>query len=211
VRASSAGTSLASSPTALVSARGATVDREGLLVVGSVTLLGDGGVTQRPAVWWSPGPQGPWVRTDLPGDGVLGEAHAASCGEAGRCTVIGAFDGMLRGWTLTADGSVSVLALPALAVGEHDLLTAPLLGGEGPTVVLASGGSLVVLTVSGDGRGSGAESDGAGADEGEGHGIRQQVGPPARAVRSAARTATGDYVVLEDPAGAARLVRLTTP
>jgi hypothetical protein len=29
-------------------------------------------------------------------------------------------------------------------------------------------------------------------------------------VRSAARTASGTYVVLEDPAGAARLVHLTT-
>jgi hypothetical protein len=201
VRASSAGTALASSPAALVSARGATADREGLLVVGSVSLLGDGTVTQRPAGWRSAGPDGPWVRTDLPGGGALGEAHAASCGEAGRCSVVGAVDGRLRGWSLAADGSVSVLPLRALAVGEHDLLTAPLLGGEGPTVVLASGGSLVVLTARGV----------SGAGGGAGGGIRQQVGPPARAVRSAARTATGDYVVLEDPAGRARLVRLTTP
>ena len=84
------------------------------------------------------------------------------------------------------------MPLPALAVGEHDLLTAPLLGGGEPTVVLASGGVLRVLTVGGDG-------------------IREAAGPPARVVRSAARTGTGDYVVLEDPAGSARLVRLTTP
>ena len=105
---------------------------------------------------------------------------------------MGAVDGTLRGWTVGADGSVSVLAVPALAVGEHDLLTAPLLGGGEPTVVLASGGVLRVLTVGGDG-------------------IREAAGPPARVVRSAARTGTGDYVVLEDPAGSARLVRLTTP
>ena len=79
VRASSAGTALASSASALVSARGATADRAGVLVVGSVTLLGDGSVTQRPAVWRAPGPDGPWARTDLPGDGSLGEAHAAAC------------------------------------------------------------------------------------------------------------------------------------
>jgi hypothetical protein len=192
LRASSAGTPLASTATDLVSARGATADRDGVLVTGSVTLLGDGSVTQRPAVWRSPGPNGPWTRTDLPGEGSLGEAHAAACDDTGRCTVVGAVDGTLRGWTVGADGSVSPLALPALAVGEHDLLTAPLLGGGEPTVVLASGGVLRVLTVGGDG-------------------IREAAGPPARVVRSAARTGTGDYVVLEDTAGSARLVRLTTP
>ena len=192
VRASSAGTPLASSATELVSARGATADRDGVLVVGSVTLLGDGSVTQRPAVWRSPGPDGPWTRTDLPGDGSLGEAHSASCDDAGRCTVVGAVDGALRGWALAPDGSVTALGLPALAVGEHDLLPAPLLRGPEATVVLASGGVLRVLTVSGDG-------------------IREETGPPARAVRSTARTAAGDFVVLEDPAGAARLVRLGPP
>lgn len=189
VRAPSTGTALASTPTALVAARGATADGEGLLVVGSVTLLGDGDVTQRPAVWRAPSPDGPWTRTDLPGDGSLGEAHAAGCGAQG-CTVVGTVDGGLRGWTLAADGSVAPLALPALAVGGHDLLTAPLPGEQGPTVVLATGGALAVLTVGADG-------------------VRLRSGPPARTVRSTARTATGDYVVLEDPAGAARLVRLT--
>ena len=141
VRASSAGTPLASTATDLVSARGATSDRDGVLVTGSVTLLGEGSVTQRPAVWRSPGPDGPWTRTDLPGEGSLGEAHAAACDDTGRCTVVGAVDGTLRGWTVGADGSVSALGLPALAVGEHDLLAAPLLGGGEPTVVLASGGA----------------------------------------------------------------------
>ena len=192
VRASSAGTPLASTATDLVAARGATTDRDGVLVAGSVTLLGEGHVTQRPAVWRSPGPDGPWTRTDLPGDGSLGEAHAAACDAAGRCTVVGEVDGTLRGWTLAADDTVTALPLPTLAVGEHDLLTAPLLRGGESTVLLASGGSLRVLTVGRDG-------------------IRQQTGPPARAVRSAARTGPGDYVVLEDPAGSARLVHLATP
>ena len=129
VRASSAGTALASTATDLVSARGATADREGLLVVGSVTLLGEGSVTQRAAVWRAPGPDGPWTRTDLPGDGALGEAHAAACDAGGTCTVVGVVDGTLRGWTLRPEGAPGILALPALAVGEHDLLTAPLLGG----------------------------------------------------------------------------------
>ena len=233
VRASSAGTALASSPTALVSARGATVDRDGALVAGSVTLLGDGSVAQRPAVWRSPGPSGPWTRTDLPGDGALGEAHAASCDDSGTCTVLGVVDGTLRGWRLAPDGSAAVLAMPGLAVGEHDLLCAPLLSGGEATVLLASGGVLQVLTVSGDGSGTGGESEGASsggsgtggesegassggsggggesASGGGSDGIRQQTGPPARLVRSTARTASGTFVVLEDPAGAARLVRLT--
>ena len=191
VRVSSAGTALASSPTALVSARGATADRAGVLVVGSVTLLEDG-VSRRPAVWRAPGPDGPWTRTDLPGDGALGEAHAAACDRTGRCTVVGVVDGTLRGWTLATDDSVSALALPAVPVAEHDLLTAPLLGGREPTVVLASGGAVVVLTVEGDG-------------------VVQRAGPPARVVRSTARTASGDYVVLENGSGTTHLIRLTAP
>ena len=192
VRAPSAGTPLASTATELVSARGATADRAGVLVVGSVTMLGDG-VRQRAAVWRAPGPDGPWARTDLPGDGSLGEAHAAACEDSGRCTVVGAVDGRLRGWSLGPDGSTAVAPLPALAVGEHDLLVSPLLRGDESTLLLASGGVLQVLTLTGTG----------------GDGIRQQTGPPARLVRSAARTASGDFVVLEDPAGRARLVRLT--
>ena len=223
VRASSAGTALASSPTALVAARGATADRDGVLVVGSVTLLGDG-VSQRAALWRSPGPSGGWTRTDLPGDGALGEAHAASCDRSGACMVVGVVDGKLRGWAVAAGGPVTVLALPGLAVGEHDLLTAPLLDDGDATVLLASGGVLQVLTVplglsgamaddgngtqSGTTAGTGATAGGSGTGS---DGIQQQTGPPARLARSAARTASGTYVVLEDPAGAARLVRLTAP
>jgi hypothetical protein len=198
---------LASTPTDLVSARGATADREGLLVIGSVTLLGEGSVTQRPAVWRAPGPDGPWTRTDLPGDGALGEAHAAACDAGGTCTVVGVVDGTLRGWTVPPEGAPGILALPALAVGEHDLLTAPLLGADDTTLLLASGGSLVMVTTAGTSGGTGASGNAGTARDG----IRQLTGPPARLVRSAARTATGDYVVLEDPAGRARLVRLTTP
>ena len=79
-------------------------------------------------------------------------------------------------------------------------------------MLLASGGVLRVLTVSGDRGGDGADDDGGGDDGGgEVDGTRERTGPPARVVRSAARTDTGDYVVLEDPSGAARLVRLNAP
>ncbi len=205
VRSSSAGTALASTATALVSARGATADGDGVLVAGSVTVLGTGSVAQRPAVWRSPGPSGPWTRIDLPGQGSLGEAHAASCDPVGLCTVVGVVDGLLRGWSLGRDGTAALLGLPGMAVAEHDLLTAPLLSGGAPTVLLASGGVLQVLTVTGAVPGGGAPA--VGASEGP-DGTRQRSGPPARLVRSAARTASGDFVVLEDPAGTARLVRI---
>ncbi len=191
VRASSGGTALASTSTALVSARGATAAGAGLLVVGSVTLLGIG-VRQRAAVWWSPKPDAKFSRTELPADGSLAEAHAASCNGTGRCAVVGVVDGRLRGWWVGAHGAVSDLDLPPLAVGEHDLLTAPLLGAGGASVLLASGGRLVVLDVAGER-------------------VTRRDGPPARFVRSAARTASGTFVVLEDPAGTARLVRLDAP
>ena len=147
IRASSTGTALASTRAELVSARSAASDRDGMLLVGSVTLLRESGVTQRAAVWRAPGPDGPWTRTDLPGDGALGEAHGAACDAGGTCTVVGVLNGTLRGWTLPPEGAPGILPLPALPVGGHDLLTAPLLGDAGPTVVLASGGTLRVLTV----------------------------------------------------------------
>jgi hypothetical protein len=221
VRAPSAGTSLASTATALVSARGATAAGDGVLVVGSVTLLGNE-VRQRAAVWWSPGPDAKFSRTELPADGSLAEAHAASCSGTGRCAVVGVVDGRLRGWWVGAHGAVSPMGLPALAVGEHDLLCAPLLSSGEASVLLASGGVLQVLTVSGGGSAGGSEGASGGGGEsasggeaasgasgGGGDGIRQQSGPPARLVRSTARTASGTFVVLEDPAGVARLVRLT--
>ncbi len=131
-------------------------------------------MTQRAAVWRAPGPDGPWTRTDLPGDGALGEAHGAACDAGGTCTVVGVLDGTLRGWTLPPEGAPGILALPALAVGEHDLLTAPLLGDAGPTIVLASGGTLRVLTVAGGDRSPGPPA------------------PPARLVRSATKLPGAD-------------------
>jgi hypothetical protein len=72
---------------------------------------------------------------------------------------------------------------------------------------------LTVGAATGGGTAGGLTGGGTAGDAGitARDGIRQQTGPPARLVRSAARTATGDYVVLEDPAGTARLVRLATP
>ena len=127
LRASSAGTALASTATELVSARGAAADRAGLLVVGSVTLLGDGRVTQRPAVWRSPGPTARGRAPTCPATGRWGRptrrpatSRAAAPSSARSTARCGA--GRSR---LTAR---SGLALPALAVGEHDLLPAPCSG-----------------------------------------------------------------------------------
>ena len=114
IRASSTGTALASTRAELVSARGAASDRDGMLLVGSVTLLGESSVTQRAAVWRAPGPDGPWTRTDLPGDGALGEAHAAACDAGGTCTVVGVVDGTLRGWTLPPEGAPGTSPCPPL-------------------------------------------------------------------------------------------------
>ena len=126
--------------------------------------------------------------------GSLGEAHAAACDDTGRCTVVGRGRRDAARLGLAADGSVvGARRCPALAVGEHDLLPAPAARRRrGRRWCWPPAGGCAcsrwAATASG-----------------------QQTGPPARVVRSAARTATGDYVVLEDPAGAARLVRLAAP
>ena len=189
VRASSAGTALAEQPDRRwSSARGATADRDGVLVVGSVTLLGDGSVTQRPAVWRSPGPGRPVdahrpARRRLPGRGTRGilrrlrPLHRRRCGRRA-----------LRGWTLAADGAASALGLPALAVGEHDLLPAPLLGGaQARPSCWPPAASLVVLTVSG-----GGEVDGTG---------RRAASTPGAARPEAPRRDGAIYVGARGPGG----------
>ena len=157
---------------------------------GSVTLLGDGSVTQRPAVWRSPGPDGPWTRTDLPGDGVAGggprgrlrrhrPVHRRRRGRRDAARVD-------RGGRRLGDGPRAAHArrggarpagLPAARFAASPPWCWPRAGrfGCSPWAVAASA---------------------------------SRPGHPLAVVRSAARTGTGDYVVLEDPAGAARLVRL---
>ena len=187
VRASSAGTALASSAKALVSARGATADRAGLLVVGSVTLLGEGSVTQRRRrCGGAPGPtargRAPtyratarWGRpTRRPATRLVAAPSSARstapCG-AGRSR---------------ADDTVTPLGLPTLAVGEHDLLTAPLLRGEESTVLSPRAACCACSRVSGGGSRAGAPE--------RRHGIRHvRLGAqPARArCGRPSRTATG--------------------
>ena len=112
---------------------------------------------------------------------LAGGGPRGACDEAGRCTVVGEVDGDAAG--LGAGGRrhrCRPLGLPTLAVGEHDLLPAPLLRGDGEsTVLLASGGVL---------RCSRWRQRTAAAAAATASGM---TGPPARAVRSAARTATG--------------------
>ncbi|MDO5710461.1 MAG: hypothetical protein Q4P32_01795 [Micrococcales bacterium] len=152
VRAKSAGSALASTPTSLVGAVAATSNGPGILILGNVTWLGgavaegaSGGATgdedaggpgtvagaarRTAAVWRSSHGATGWQRVDLPGGGSGSEARSATCGLDG-CVVAGVVDGRYALWWLPKDGPASRLeGVPTVAVGDHDSVPAPVRSG----------------------------------------------------------------------------------
>jgi hypothetical protein len=111
VRQPSAGTVLASTNRELVSIRSALAERDRVVAVGSVTVLGTK-IGQRAAVWSWGSRRQPWTAEQLPADGRLAEALTASCSATG-CDAYGHVDGRLAGWHLSGTGDEPVpLPLP---------------------------------------------------------------------------------------------------
>lgn len=123
VREDAAGTPLASTPTELVGVAAARSTGPGILVVGSVTRLGEqagsagvagstspgatgsaGGVRRVAAVWRSARGSSQWTRLDLPDAGAASDARSASCGPQG-CVVAGVSDGRYALWWVPATGA----------------------------------------------------------------------------------------------------------
>ena len=127
----------------------------------------------------SGGHPGPTARGRAPtcrATASLGEAHAAACDDAGRAPSWARSTGPCAGWTLAADGSVLGSRPARPRRGRARPAHGPAARGGEPTVVLASGGALRVLTVTATARWRRHPAS--------------ATGPPARrAVRSAARTA----------------------
>ena len=140
-----AGTALESTATLLVGPRGATGDGDGLLVTGSALHL-DQGVDQTAAVWRSSGVSAGWHRVDLPGAGSHSEAVSAHCGTDGACLVAGQVDGQFALWDLRGDTATAQAGLPAVAVGDQDVIPRPMGAGAHPVVVSPAAGQTVVLS-----------------------------------------------------------------
>lgn len=138
-RQDSAGTALASTPDALVSASAIAPRGTGLLLSGSVTRLAPGSVRVDPVVWTAATGTGPWSRIDLPrppGDAPT-EAHAATCTPR-RCLVAGSRGGRLAVWEL-ADGSARLLdGIPEVRLPENASVPAPVSNGDDEVVVVPS-------------------------------------------------------------------------
>ncbi|HYN29966.1 MAG TPA: hypothetical protein VES95_08865 [Dermatophilaceae bacterium] len=149
VRTSPAGTPLASTPSLLTGARGATAWGRGVLVVGSTTSLQPGRVAQRPAGWRAPSTAGPWSRVDLDSGDAAGEAHAAAC-DSERCLVLGQVGGRLAAWDVNDTGARRLPGMPSWPVGERDLLPPPLLLRSGPVAVVPHDGRAHVLVLGPD-------------------------------------------------------------
>jgi hypothetical protein len=124
IRRPSAGTSLAATPDQQPAAHGMTTRGAGLVIAGSVTTFADG-VRTRPAVWTSPGTDGPWTQQMLPAaKDQLGEAQAAACDRDGSCLVTGYVGDRLAAWAVSVAGDVSSVAVPDVATDGAPALLA---------------------------------------------------------------------------------------
>lgn len=141
VRQPSAGTALASTSRELVSIRSALAERDRVVAVGSVTVLGTK-IGQRAAVWTWGSRRQPWTVEQLPADGRLAEALTASCSATG-CDAYGHVDGRLAGWHLSGAGDEPVpVPLP-----DTGLDTDP-----GADAAGTSAGELLAFSTEGRGR-----------------------------------------------------------
>lgn len=149
-RKSSTGTLLGSTPEVLATATAITSAGEGLLLSGSVTRLAPGSVRVDPAVWSSPGADGPWTRIDLPrrqGGTDAAQAHAATCTPR-RCLVSGVQGERLATWDVAGNRATQLDGIPDVVVPESAAALAPLLLPVGDAVVVPSErGSSVVIHV----------------------------------------------------------------
>ncbi len=142
-----AGTALQSTSTLLVGPRGATSDGDGILVTGSLLHLDDG-VKQTAAVWRSSGVNTAWRRIDLPDSGAHSESVSARCGapSATGCVVAGQVDGRLAVWSLDGDRVIRESGLPALAVGDQDVIPAPVIARSFSLIASPNGATAAVLS-----------------------------------------------------------------
>jgi hypothetical protein len=148
-----AGTALESTATVLVGPRAATRDGDGILVAGSALHL-DEGVRQTAAVWRSAGVNSGWHRLDLPDVGTHSEAVSARCGDATNpngCVVAGQVDQRLAVWVVDGDHATRLTGIPDVAVGDQDVVPAPVTSGSRTVLVSPNGAAAALLSRTGGG------------------------------------------------------------
>ena len=142
-----AGTALESTSKLLVGPRGATSDGDGILMTGSALHLDDG-VKQTAAVWRSSGVNTGWHRIDLPDSGTHSESVSARCGGPSptSCVVAGQVDGRLAVWSVDGDRAARQTGIPTIAVGDQDVVPAPVIARITSVIVSPNGPSAAVLS-----------------------------------------------------------------
>ncbi|WP_425308649.1 hypothetical protein AADG42_07805 [Ammonicoccus fulvus] len=119
LRIADAGPDLRATATRQPAAFAVTSDADSYFAVGSVTELGAPPV-ERPALWHSTSPRGPWRLTELPvPSAATGQARAVavSCA-ASRCVVAGRAGPQLLSWRLTLAGDGPAHADPPVIVAQ---------------------------------------------------------------------------------------------
>jgi hypothetical protein len=142
-----AGTALESTSKLLVGPRGATRDGDGILMTGSALHLDDG-VKQTAAVWRSSGVNTGWHRIDLPDLGTHSESVSARCGGPSptSCVVAGQVDGRLAVWSVDGDRAARQTGIPTIAVGDQDVVPAPVIARVSSVIVSPNGPTATVLS-----------------------------------------------------------------
>jgi hypothetical protein len=142
-----AGTALESTSKLLVGPRGATSDGDGILMTGSALHLDDG-VKQTAAVWRSSGVNTGWHRIDLPDSGTHSESVSARCGAPSptSCVVAGQVDGRLAVWSVDGDRAARQTGIPTIAVGDQDVVPAPVIARISSVIVSPNGPTATVLS-----------------------------------------------------------------
>jgi hypothetical protein len=142
-----AGTALESTSKLLVGPRGATRDGDGILMTGSALHLDDG-VKQTAAVWRSSGINTGWHRIDLPDLGTHSESVSARCGGPSptSCVVAGQVDGRLAVWSVDGDRAARQTGIPTIAVGDQDVVPAPVIARVSSVIVSPNGPTATVLS-----------------------------------------------------------------
>lgn len=146
-------TPLGSTAQEVVSATSIASRGQGVVLSGSVTHLEPGSVRVEPAIWTSPGQNGPWTRTGLPygtatNDTAPAEAQGATCAGQ-RCLVSGTAGGRFSLWVADKDTVSQPAGIPEIVLPENTAALPPVLVGEDVVVVVPSGGGSTIVRRSG--------------------------------------------------------------
>ncbi|GAB3928570.1 hypothetical protein GCM10029976_026600 [Kribbella albertanoniae] len=124
----SAKTPLQNTKNLLVGTGYATAYGEGLVLTGSQVRLEPNVVQQGAAIWRSEKLAQGWTRIELPDPGERSQANTATC--ADTCVISGFVENKLAIWRYDGAKAQRLTGVPAIPVGDKDLLPPPLSDGS---------------------------------------------------------------------------------